>query len=455
MKKNNLALTISFILICTLFQCKSNDSGEAQPQHTNVILIFADDLGYKDVGFMGCEDTPTPNIDALANNGVRFSNAYVTCPVCSPSRAGLMTGRYQNRFGFEDNPGPFRQSKEVVPGIPRSEKNMAEYFKEQGYATGIIGKWHEENVDLRNPSNRGFDTFFGFINGACTYYIGNNEKGRLVRGTTPVEKEDEYLTDAFGREAVKFIEQNKDNKFFLYVPFNAPHGPFQAPDKYLSEFDHIADEKRKVLAAMNYALDVNIGKIMNKLNEHQLEENTIIFFLSDNGGVLDLADNTPLRSGKQDIYEGGIRVPFCVQWKGHLPENTVYNQAVISLDILPTAIAASVGDITYSNPLDGVNLLPFVLGEEQSVPHDALYWRFLWHSAIRDGDWKLLKHRDHPEVELYNLANDIGETYDLSKELPEVVMRLQAKYEQWNSTLMDPQWSWQPDYGGSYKVEKK
>jgi hypothetical protein len=171
--------------------------------------------------------------------------------------------------------------------------------------------------------------------------------------------------------------------------------------------------------------------------------------------VFDLADNSPLRSGKQDIYEGGIRVPFCVQWKGHLPENTVYNQPVISLDILPTAIAASVGDITYSNPLDGVNLLPFVLGEEQSVPHDALYWRFLWHSAIRDGDWKLLKHRDHPEVELYNLANDIGETYDLSKELPEVVMRLQAKYEQWNSTLMDPQWSWQPDYGGSYKVEKK
>ncbi|MDP2336245.1 MAG: sulfatase [Bacteroidota bacterium] len=422
----------------------------------NIIIILADDLGYKDVSYMGCKDIQTPNIDAIAKNGVWFTNGYTTCPVCAPSRAGLLTGRYQNRFGFEDNPGPYRRTKETIPGIPLREKNLGEYFKEIGYNTAIIGKWHEENVSLRNPVTRGFDKFFGFINGASSYYINDNHKGKLLREERPVEKEDEYLTDALGREANLFIERNNDRgkPFLLYVPFNAVHGPFQAPEEYIKKFNYIKDAKRRVLAAMIYSLDENVGRITSKVKELGLEENTLIFFYSDNGGILNLSDNGTLRSGKGDIYEGGIRIPFCMQWKGHLPENKKIDFPVISLDILPTAIAATGNIVNKEWRLDGENLLPFISGEKQGIPHNVLYWRFLWHHAIRKGDWKLLKHRDHPDVELYNLAEDIGEQNDLSKARPEKVKELQQLYTDWSDVMLEPQWGWQPGYCGSYKVEK-
>lgn len=422
----------------------------------NIIIILADDLGYKDVRYMGCKDIPTPNIDAIAKNGVWFTNGYTTCPVCAPSRAGLLTGRYQNRFGFEDNPGPYRRTKETIPCIPLREKTMGEYFKEIGYNTAIIGKWHEENVSLRNPVTRGFDKFFGFINGASSYYINDNSKGKLLRGEIPVEKEDEYLTDALGREANLFIERNNDRgkPFLLYVPFNAVHGPFQAPEEYIKKFNYIKDAKRRVLAAMIYSLDENVGRITSKVKELGLEENTLIFFYSDNGGILNLSDNGPLRSGKGDIYEGGIRIPFCMQWKGHLPENKKIDFPVISLDILSTAIAATGNIVNKEWRLDGEDLFPFISGEKKGIPHNVLYWRFLWHHAIRKGDWKLLKHRDHPDVELYNLAEDIGEQNDLSKARPEKVIELQQLYTDWSDVMLEPQWGWQPGYCGSYKVEK-
>jgi arylsulfatase A-like enzyme len=428
-------------------------SGEKQP---NVIVILADDLGYKDVGFMGRKDIPTPNIDAIASNGVWFSNGYTTCPVCAPSRAGMLTGRYQNRFGFEDNPGPFRQTKETVPAIPLNEKILGEYFKEIGYSTSIIGKWHEDIAPSHHPMNRGFDEFFGFINGASGYFIGNNKKGSLLRGQDPVEKEDEYLTDAFGHEAVNFIERNHKLKrpFLLYVAFNAPHGPFQVPENIIHKFIQIKDEKRRILAGMISSLDDNVGRITSSVKKLGIEENTLILFYSDNGGVLDLSDNSPLRSGKGDIYEGGIRIPFCMQWKGHLPENKRIDYPVISLDILPTAISATGNSIKKEWCLDGVNLLPFLNGETKGIPHDLLYWRFLYHHAVRKGDWKLLKQRDHSEVELYNLAQDVGEQNDLSKNYPEKVKELQILYDNMSGLMIKPQWGWQPDYCGGYKVEK-
>ncbi len=224
MMKLHIPLFSSLLFLSFLFiiSCSSSDKGDIQP---NIIVILADDLGYRDVGYMGGTLTPTPFIDAIAENGVWYTSGYSTCPVCAPGRAGLLTGRYQNRFGFEDNPGPYRRSAETVPGIPIHEKIMSEYFHEWDYQSAIIGKWHEENVSLRNPVNRSFDEFFGFINGASGYFINDNSRGRLLRGETPVAKEDEYLTDAIGREAVSFIERNIDNKFLLYVPFNAPHGP--------------------------------------------------------------------------------------------------------------------------------------------------------------------------------------------------------------------------------------
>jgi arylsulfatase A-like enzyme len=447
----SLISKLIFLPFLFIISCSAMDEGEIQP---NIIVILADDLGYRDVGYMGGTVIPTPFIDAIAENGVWFTNGYSTCPVCAPGRAGFLTGRYQNRFGFEDNPGPWRRSEETIPGIPLREKIMSEYFHEWGYQSAIIGKWHEENVSLRNPANRSFDEFFGFINGASGYFINDNSRGRLLRGETPVANEDEYLTDAFGREAVSFIERNKDNKFLLYVPFNAPHGPFQAPEEYLAKFNHIENKRERALAAMIYSLDENVGRITSKITELGLEENTIIFFYSDNGGVFNLSDNLPLRSGKQDIYEGGIRVPFCVQWKGHLPENKRNDSPVIALDILPTAIAATGRPVDREWFMDGVNLLPYIKGEKQGEPHEALYWRFLWHHAIRKGDWKLLKHRDHPEVELYNLAEDIGEQHDLSKQHPEIVEELQELYTEMSDEMMDPQWGWQQEYSGDYKQER-
>lgn len=420
----------------------------------NIIVILADDLGYNDVGYMGGTLCPTPNIDAIAEEGVWFTNGYSSCPVCAPGRAGFLTGRYQNRFGFEDNPGPFRRSAETVPGIPLSEKMFSEYFTQWNYASAVIGKWHEENVALRNPVNRSFDEFFGFINGASGYFINENKKGRLLRGEKAVEHEYEYLTDAFGREALSFVERHKDQAFLLYLSFNAPHGPLQAPEAYLEKFEHIENEKQRALAAMIFSMDENIGRLMFLLQELKLEEQTLVFFYSDNGGVYELSDNTPLRSGKQDIYEGGIRVPFCLKWKGHLPENKRIDAPVISLDILPTAIAASGREVDPRWELDGVNLLPFIKGETEKLPHEVLYWRFLWHHAIRKGDWKLLKHRDHPDYELYNLADDIGEGHDLSKVHPEVLKELEEMYQQWSLSLPEPQWGWQPEYSGDYKVEK-
>jgi arylsulfatase A-like enzyme len=439
-------------MVFSTFYSKANDENK-QP---NIIVILADDMGYKDAGYMGCEYNPTPNIDAIAQSGVWFTEGYTTCPVCAPSRAGLLTGRYQNRFGFEDNPGPFRRTKETVPGIPLSEKTMGEYFKEIGYNTAIIGKWHEEKVPLRNPSNRGFDNFFGFINGASAYFIKDNERGALMRGLAPVPYEEEYLTDAFGREAVRFIERNVDakNPFLLYVPFNAPHGPFQVPDIYKEKFKDVKDEKRRTFLAMINAMDNNVGKIMSTVRDLGIEENTLVIFYSDNGGECQRSDNTPLRECKGSIYEGGIRVPFCMQWKGVLPENKEFNFPIISLDILPTAIAATGNKVNKEWRLDGVNLLPYLKAEKAGKPHNLLYWRFLWHHALRKGDWKLLKHRDHDEVELYNLAEDVSEQNDLSKTHPEKVKELQTIFDDMSDTMLDPQWGWQPEYCGSYKVEK-
>ena len=423
----------------------------------NIIVILADDLGYNDVGFMGSTDSATPHIDAIAKNGVRFTDGYSTCPVCGPSRAGLLTGRYQNRFGFEDNPGPFRRTEETIPGIPLRETTMGEYFKDMGYNTAVIGKWHEENVPLRNPSTRGFDEFFGFIDGASSYYIKDNAKGKLMRGLKPVVSEEEYLTDAFGREAVLFIERNADRKkpFLLYVPFNAPHGPFQVPQKYKDKFKKVENEKRRTFLGMINCMDENIGKIMSAVRQQGIEENTLVFFLSDNGGECERSDNGLLRECKGSIYEGGIRVPFCMQWKGVLPANKEVNFPVHALDVLPTAIAATGRFLDWEWFINGMNLLPFLKGENTGEPHRFLYWRFLWHHAVRKGDWKLLKHRDHEEWELYNLANDIGEKNDVSKRYPDKVKELMDIYTDMSDQMLDPQWGWQPDYCGSYKAEKK
>ncbi len=410
----------------------------------NILFIVGDDMGYADVGFHGCKDIPTPNLDALAKSGVKFTNGYVSGPYCSPTRAGLLTGRYQQRFGHEFNPGG-------DAGLPTSETTIANRLKGAGYATGLVGKWHLGAQPEMRPPQRGFDEFFGFWGGAHSYF----DVAGMMRGNEPV-KELDYTTDAFGREAVAFIERHKSHPWFLYLAFNAVHTPMHATDDRLAKFAHITDERRRTYNAMMLAMDEAIGKVRQTLASSGQEQNTLVVFIADNGGptmpgvTVNGSINAPLRGSKRTTLEGGIRVPFIVSWAGKVKPG-VYTQPAIQLDLTATALAVA-GVSVEPGKLDGVNLLPFLSGEKQGVPHDALYWRFGQQMAIRAGDYKLVRYdlnadtltgvRNQPvsAAKLYNLAEDIGEKNDLASAQPERVRTLQAKWDAWNATLVKPLW---------------
>ncbi|MDZ4800283.1 MAG: sulfatase-like hydrolase/transferase [Bryobacteraceae bacterium] len=402
----------------------------------NVVVIVADDLGYGEIGVQGTE-VPTPNIDALAKGGVRFTNGYVSCPVCSPTRAGLMTGRYQQRFGHELNPGP-AQNSDPNFGLPLDQTTLANRMTSLGYATGMVGKWHLGYQPQYHPMKRGFDEFFGFLGGAHSYIDSRADKANpIYRGTTPVE-EPEYLTDAFMREAARFIDSKANQPFFLYLTFNAVHNPLQGA-KYLDRFKNVTDEKRRHFSAMLSALDDGVGRVVTALRNSRLEENTLIVFISDNGGPTPAttAGNGPLHGFKGQVYEGGIRVPYIMQWKGRIPAGKTYDKPVISLDILPTAVAAAGGPAPTG--IDGVDLLPFLTGKNSGTPHDELHWRFGPQWAVRKGDWKLLKTAQG-SVELYDLKSDIGEKKDLAASAAPKLKELQASHDAWNAQLIPPKW---------------
>lgn len=452
-------------------------AAERQP---NVVILLADDLGYADLGFQGGKQIPTPNLDALAAGGVRCTSGYVSCPYCSPTRAGLLTGRYQQRFGHEFNPGPRGEPGGELAesiGLPTSETTFADRMRAAGYATGMFGKWHLGAVPKFYPQSRGFQEFFGFLGGAHVYrpdmpnvvFPGIQDAPNapdairqamrriapIYRGDKPVE-EKEYLTDAFAREAVAFIDKHQGEPFFLYVPFNAVHTPNNATDDRLEKFASVSDPLRKSYCAMLLAMDEAIGKILNKLRDAKLEENTLVFFCSDNGGPTALRSarngsiNTPLRGSKVCTLEGGIRVPFVVSWKGKLPAGKVYDQPVIQLDFLPTALAAAGVEVKKDWNLDGVDLLPYLKGENAAAPHDNLYWRLGQQWAIRQGDWKLVRYsyefalEDSDELlspaRLYNLRDDIGENNDLASAEPAKAKELEAAWQAWNKTLAEPRW---------------
>lgn len=423
----------------------------------NILILFADDLGFGDTGFNGCTDIPTPNIDSLAKNGITCSNGYSSCPVCGPSRAGLLSGRYQNSFGFEDNPGPFRQTKETRLGFPIDQKTIADYLKALGYTTGMVGKQHDGIAPEYNPINRGFDEFYGFNNGATDYF----KPSKLVRGLKPIKMEQGYITDAFGDEAADFIKRHKEKPFLLYTAFNAPHGPMHAKEEHLEKFKYIQDPTRRKYASMVYSMDENIGKILNELRNNGLEENTFIFFLSDNGGPKNIAaDNGPLRGQKGEFYEGGIHVPYVVQWKGKLPAGKVYNDPVISIDILPTAVTAAGGSVSKNWKLDGVNLLPYLAGNKQTPPHKELYWRFLFQNCIRTPEWKLVKVKEKEggkvrDWQLFKISDDPGEQNNVINQYPEVADKLLKNYSTWSAALPDPQWGWQPTFCGKVRIDPK
>jgi arylsulfatase A-like enzyme len=426
----------------------------ADARKPNIIVILADDLGYADLGCQGSKDVISPHMDSLAANGVRCTAGYVSAPQCCPSRAGLMTGRYQNRFGYETN------DETKKGGLPLGERTMADRLKTAGYVTGMVGKWHLGDGENRRPYQRGFDEAFWHANGGVLFpdkktgFIGN-----LQRGAEPLQ-EREYSTDAFGREAAAFIERHQREPFFLYVAFVPPHWPMEAKPEHLAQFTNVPDLHRRTMLGMMASLDENVGRVLATLRETKLEENTLIFFLSDNGGATgkprrqpdaafqygqNASKNEPCRGVKGELLEGGIRVPFLVQWKGRLPKGKTYDLPVISLDVLPTALAAAGVEPQPDWNLDGTDLLPFLTGEKESAPHDALYWRFRFPSAkpaesrwaIRQGDWKLVKNAAEP-VSLYHLATDIGETRDLAAEQHERVARLKKAYQAWDAQNQEP-----------------
>ncbi|MBI2689174.1 MAG: sulfatase-like hydrolase/transferase [Acidobacteria bacterium] len=419
----------------------------------NIVLILADDLGYADIGAYGCKDVPTPNIDSVARNGVRFTGAYVSCPYCSPTRAGIMTGRYQTHFGHEFNPGPAEQAVENF-GLPLTETAMPQRLKDLGYKTGMFGKWHLGYRPAYHPQQRGFDEFFGFLGGAHSYIDAEVDPANpILRGTDRVAKV-EYTTDQFAAEAAGFIDRNKGNPFFLYVPFNAVHNPAQALPKYEDRFKgKIADPARKTFAAMLSALDDGVGLILKTLEKHKLTNNTLLVFLTDNGGptAANTSKNDPLRGFKAQVYEGGIRIPFMMQWPGHVPKGKVYANPIIALDLLPTFVAAAGGTADASWKLDGADLLPFIAGKNKGRPHERLYWRFGQQWAIREGDWKLMSMGGPPA--LYNLKDDIGEARDLSNVETARVEKMGNEWETWNKRNMPPLWI--PAAAPGQKKQKK
>jgi arylsulfatase A-like enzyme len=426
-------------LACLSFATALCASAPAPAAKPNIIIFLADDLGYADLGAQGCKDIPTPNVDSLARNGVRFTDGYATHCVCSPSRAGLMCGRYQHRFGFEHNSGPERFAAENF-GLPRTEPTLAERLKAAGYATGMVGKWHIGFKEGLRPHERGFDYHFGFLSGARTYLPGKADNDPLIRNGQPVTDEKEYLTDALAREAVAFLDRSQDKPFFLYVAFNAVHSPMETTEPYLARFPNLTGTRR-IHAGMVAAMDDAVGRVLGKVRSLGQEENTLIFFYSDNGGPTPqtTASNEPLRGYKGQFYEGGIREPFLAQWKGKLPAGMAYREMVMGFDCHATALAAAGVPLPTDKPLDGVNLLPFLTGEKQGCPHDQLFWRAAEKHAARVGDWKLVQERGG-EAQLFNLKDDISEATDLAAKEPAKLKELQAAYAAWDKQMMPAQW---------------
>ena len=339
-------------------------------------------------------------------------------------------------------------------GLSPSETTMAQHLKSAGYATGLVGKWHLGHVEKFHPQSRGFDEFFGFLGGAHAYNPAPNRRAAgpnpIMRGRDAVD-ESEYLTDALRREAVQFVDRHKAEPFFLYLAFNAVHTPLQAPPKYRDRFPGILDERRRTYAAMMSAMDDAIGAVLAKLKESGLEEHTLVFFISDNGGPPgNASNNRPLRGHKASTWEGGIRVPFLLSWKGRLPAGKTYDHPVAQIDILPTALAAAGVETKPEWQMDGVDLVPHLIGTNASPPHSALYWRFGQQMAIRSGDWKLVKGRigngvaaanaGNLPVQLFNLSADASEQNDLSTKDPAKVKELEAHWKKWDAELKPPAW---------------
>ncbi len=431
----------------------------ANATRPNVVLIISDDAGYNDFGFMAelhgtTTDVETPNLDALALQSVVMSSGYVSGPVCSPSRAGLHTGRYQQRIGYEDNTGPNN-------GLPAGQQLISHQLRNLGYTTGAIGKWHLGQTDnVNRPLDMGFDEFFGFLEGGRTYWNWPDAGPgwQIRRGNTGIENQwhlqgdasrydpvrGRHLTDAFGEEAADFIARHAGDEepFFLYVSPHAPHVPHDAKQVDLDRFADIADPARRAIAAMNYGLDRAVGDITSALAANGIEDNTIVVYLNDNGGYfVGPFDNFPLRGHKRSTWEGGIRVPFMIKAPGLTPGT--YDAPVSSLDLMSTFVVAAGGDVNALET-EGTDLMPYLTGDVAGDPHELMFWRFPEGNeakfAVRKGDWKLVRPEIATFVRLFNVADDVREVAMLNSQQPEVVEELLRELTFWEATLEKPKW---------------
>jgi len=437
-----------FFVVFIIFLIASCSSDDSPP---NIIVIISDDQGYADVGFHGSKEIFTPNIDRIAKNGVVFSQGYVSYAVCSPSRAGLITGRYQNRFGYTRN--ILLAPKDSLMGLPISEQTLPEVLNNVDYKTKAIGKWHLGAHESLVPEKRGFDEFFGFLIGGHRYFPNDLTLNDLTEASRQMDgyitkiydngkrvNTKKYLTEELSDNAVKFIEDNSEDPFFLYLSYNAPHTPLQATDTDLERNNHIDVEKRRTYAAMVSSMDDGVGSILDKLEEKNISENTIVIFFSDNGGVewYNFSDNGPLRGIKGDFFEGGIRVPFTMQWPKKIKPGIIYNKPIIALDVFATVVSAASAEKFIKNNIDGVNLIPYINGEINGSPHDYLFWKNPDKDidVIRDNRYKYIRVKDDEYI--FDLDNDLSEENNIISSSTPIYQKLKLKFKEWEKDMIDP-----------------
>ena len=431
----------------------------------NIVVIVSDDAGFNEFSLHGSKLFRTPRIDSIAAGGVHFTNGYTSGAVCSPTRAGLLTGRYQNRFGHEFNIPPVYSE---TNGLSLDETTLPEVLSANGYQTIALGKWHLGYAPQFHPLSRGFTDYYGFLQGARSYFPLEKPTilNRLLRNREPIPETFDYMTDELGRTAAKYIADRGEKPFFMYLAFNATHGPNQATEADLKTVK--GGGGNETHRAMTVALDRAVGMVLDELDQQKITDNTLVFFINDNGGVFS-HDNTPLRGFKGSTWEGGIRVPFAMRWPKAFPGGRVVDAPVISLDIFPTALAAAGVPDSPGKPLDGVNLLPVAVGTQTDRPHETLYWKNGSKWAVRHGDLKLvagntaskkskkkkLKNQSQkgvvdsgvvtssehqPAPQLFHLVTDPSETNDLAGTHPEVVTQLHGMYEQWKKDFPPKSW---------------
>lgn len=438
--------------IIAIYLCLFCCYAYSQQQTPNVILIVADDLGYGDLGPFGNQKIITPALDRIANEGVKATNFYVSAPACTPSRGSILTGRYPQRngmyemirndmvnYGHQFTETDYGRQPESTLGMDLREKTLGDMLKKAGYTNGVVGKWDGGRARRFLPLQRGFDRFFGIVNTGVDYWTHERYGVPSLYRDNALVDEEGFLVDLEGQEALNFIKENHDRPFFLYYPSFAPHGAsnlersgIRPPKKYLELYPNMDpnDRRTETLATIS-ALDFQIGKILEMLDTYDISDNTLIIFFSDNGGPKN-SINGPLKGGKANLWEGGIRSPFLARWPGVIPAGATTNAFLSSLELMPT-FAAVANSWVPDATMDGYNMLPILEGKSQTSPRHEMFWEWKNTRAARIGNYKWVEIGS--ETGLYDLSKDIGEQHDLSKEIPDLYTNMTESWNEWKREM--------------------